>query len=127
MIDVSVIAKEHHRRPRSIDGSDKPANISFVQIEPHKHWHTLFGNMNAFQICNHINQLEFKPTDLILVCKFINGSQVKGHGGHNSKNKNKILRAWNFLAKGLNFEQTIEYFNSVWLDPSYHLYIVYLT
>ncbi len=127
MGEISVIAQDHHRRPRSIGGSDKPANISYVKDQDHKDWHTLAGNLNAYQLCNWFNKLEFiKPTNVILVCEFINGSQGKGHGGHNSKNKHKICSAWKSLSKGLNYEQTIEYFNSVWLDPSYHFYVVYM-
>ena len=121
---ASFVTQEHHRRARSIGGTSKPANISYVKEHLHKDWHTLVGNMNAYQICNLINKLNYKPENIMLVCKFINGSEVKGHGLHNSKNKHKIDVAWKNLFGDLEFSQIIEYINSTWLDPSYHLYIV---
>jgi hypothetical protein len=115
--------QEHHRRPRSIGGTSKPANISYLNEHPHRDWHTIVGNMNAYQICNLLNKLKYKPDDVILVCKFINGSEVKGHGLHNSKNKHKIDAAWKNLFGDLEFTDIIEYINYVLLDPSYHIYI----
>lgn len=88
-----IITEEHHRRPRSLNGSSNPGNVSYVKIIDHKHWHTLVGNMNAFQIADFINHLDesYKPENLMVVCKFINGTQVKGKGGgNNSKKKRKI-------------------------------------
>lgn len=124
MGEVSFITKDHHRRPRSIGGTSNPANISYVKEKNHKDWHTIVGNTNAFQTCNILNKLSYVPENVMLVCKFINGSEVKGSGSHNSKNKHKIDVAWKSLFPNLDFKQAIEYMNSVWLDPSYHLYIV---
>lgn len=118
-----VMTEDHHRRARSIGGTDHPANKSFVKNKDHKYWHTLFGNMNVFQICDHINQMEYKPENIIIICKFINGTEVIKLGENNSKKKNKISRAWEFLFKELEFTEIIEYINNVWLDPSYHFYI----
>lgn len=115
--------KGHHRRPQSIGGKDTPANISNVIIDDHTNWHALFGNMNAFQICDYINKMEQKPKNVKISCKFINGTQVKGSGKNNTEDKEKISFAWNALFKGLKFNEIIDYINSVWLDPSYHLYI----
>jgi len=115
--------KGHHRRPQSIGGKDTPANISNVIIDDHTSWHALFGNMNAFQICDCINKMEQKPKNVKIVCKFINGTQVKGSGKNNTEDKEKISSAWNSLFKELKFNEIIDYINSVWLDPSYHLYI----
>ncbi len=122
MFDKKIVTQEHHRRPRSLDGTDSPSNISFVQLTPHQHWHTLFGNMNAFQICDTINSF-YKPDSVTVVCKFINGSEVKKKGAHESKKDSKRTKAWRALFKGMSFEETIKYINNVWLDPAYHLYV----
>lgn len=45
----------HHRRPQSIGGDSRPANLSEVRIDHHKAWHTLFGNMTAQEIMSEIN------------------------------------------------------------------------
>jgi len=124
MIEISVLRQEHHRRSRSIGGTSKPANISYLEEQPHRDWHTIVGNTNAFQTCNILNKLPYISKDLMLVCKFINGSEVKGRGSHNSKNKRKIDTAWKSLFKDWEFIDIIEYINNVLLDPSYHLYIV---
>lgn len=118
-----VVTTEHHRRPKSIGGADHKANISYIQPSVHRDWHTLFGNMNAEQICNKINTL-FKPKGVTVVCTFINGKEVEFRGDKSSKNRNKQNIAWARLSNGASFEKTIEYINNVLLDPSYHFYIV---
>lgn len=124
MQKVIVITYPHHRRPRSLGGDDSPANVSYVPPRLHKHWHTLFGNMNAEQICNRINLSFWRPEGVTLVCKFINGTEVSLRGGHNSKKRTKCQFALNALFGGLRFYEAIGYINSVWLDASYHFYII---
>jgi hypothetical protein len=123
-----VVTNPHHRRPRSIGGTSAPANISFVKKDDHVCWHLIFGNMNAFQIANRINQMNdhFKPSNVKVTCVFINGSQVQKGGGNNSKNKSLIKKSCDYLFDGLNFYQKIDYINNVWFDPSYHLYVNYI-
>lgn len=121
---ASFVTQEHHRRPRSIGGTSNPANISYANEQLHRHWHTIVGNMNAYQICNLFNKLKYKPENVTIICKFINGSESKGHGLHNSKNKHKIELAWESLFGDMDFKQIIEYVNSFWLDPSYHFYLI---
>jgi hypothetical protein len=115
---------DHHRRPVSIGGTDSLANISLVVPRLHMHWHTLFGNMNAEQICNHINQSHWKPEGVTVVCRFINGTRVKMCGGQNSKKKSKCEVAWKALFGNLTFQEVIGYINSMWLDSSYHFYVI---
>jgi hypothetical protein len=45
----------HHRRPRSIGGTNKPTNISFVNRDEHAAWHRLFFNYEAEKIADLIN------------------------------------------------------------------------
>lgn len=115
----------HHRRPRSLGGKTTLANISQVMGDIHDFWHYIFGNMNAFQIANRINQLhERKPYKLKVECKFINGSQVEKWGGQNSKNTSLVLKSWDNIFRGMNFIEAIEYINNVFLDPAYHFYVI---
>lgn len=118
-----ILTEEHHRRPRSLGGITIPGNISYVISSNHDNQHTLFGNMNASQIADQINKFPYKPDGFMVVCKFINGTEVKLTGENNSKSKSKIHYSWNSLFKDLEFIEIIKYINNVWLDPSYHLYI----
>lgn len=119
----------HHRRPRSLGGDNAPYNKSYVDNILHSSWHNIFGNMNAYQIANHINlfDIPYKPNNIYIVCKFINGEEVLKNGSSNknfTKNESKMMESWyKLFCKTKNFEEIIAYINNVWLDPSYHLYI----
>lgn len=123
VVQSQVLTEEHHRRPKSIGGTDAPSNISYVPARLHKYWHTLFGNMNPFQIRDELNEW-FAPKRKKVICKFINGSKVVHTGGQQTKNKNKRQKAFESLFKDMTFPQAIDYINSVWLDSSYHFYIL---
>lgn len=123
MIRNETMTEEHHRRPRSLGGTIEPGNISYVTPTSHKHWHTLVGNMNAIQICDHLNRILPMPKGMKLICKFINGVKVESKGEQHSRKSKKIENARKALFKELDFKATIAYINNVWLDPSYHLYI----
>lgn len=56
MADKDVKFTRHHRRPRSIGGCDQDWNISILPEKQHQAWHTLFGNMTAFEIAKLINE-----------------------------------------------------------------------
>lgn len=120
----TTMTEEHHRRPRSLGGSNDSSNISYVRREQHRSWHTLFGNLNAFQVCNKINAFSWKPEGVTVVCKFINGNEVSRMGeGRGSRNARKLKAAWELLFGKYGFQENINYINHVWLDPSYHLYV----
>ncbi len=113
----------HHRRPISLDGKDRPWNISNISEEIHKAWTIFAGNMNAEQICNHINTY-FKPRGLTLICKFINGKPCQKTGKPGSIDSKVMSYAWRVLfRKYSNFREKIDFINSVLLDPAYHFYI----
>jgi hypothetical protein len=80
--------------------------------------------MNAEQVANHINSSPWKPEGVTVVCRFINGTEVSLRGAQNSKKKTKCQIAWIALFGELSFQETIDYINNVWLDASYHLYVV---
>lgn len=122
----------HHRRPRSLGGLNVCHNIAYIEEIDHRAWHTMFGNMNAYQICNLINKLpeSYKPSNLFLVCDFINGSSVEKCGlatcCSNPSNE-KFYFAWKRLfGKMKKFESIISYINNTFFDPSYHIYVKYL-
>jgi hypothetical protein len=45
----------HHRRPRSIGGTNTPSNISMVPRHQHEAWHELFQNWDVHRIAKFIN------------------------------------------------------------------------
>jgi hypothetical protein len=120
----SIRAQDHHRRPSSIGGTDRPSNISYIPGEKHNAWHILVGNMNAYQIAEYFDTCEHKPQGIRVICTFINGTEVGKTGENNSKNIHIIRKAWRILfADCENFEQIIAYVNNALLDPAYHLYL----
>lgn len=122
---IKYRTEEHHRRPTSLDGNNSPSNISYVIPRLHRHWHTLVGNMNAYQTANKINKMPFKPENVYLICDFINGNEVKKTGNGDSLNFRKLKNAWDSLFINCNnFEEIIYYINNVWLDPAYRLRII---
>jgi hypothetical protein len=52
---------KHHRRCRSQQGSDDPANISWVSMKLHRHWHSLFQNWSPERIAEEINKIWIDP------------------------------------------------------------------
>lgn len=122
--DELLITQRHHRRPRSLGGSNDPANIYYLPIASHKSWHVLVGNMNAMQACKTINSFPWvKSEGVYLKCRFINGNACRKRGRHNSKNLRLCQQAWDQLFKGLDFVQSVSYMNSALIDSSYHFYI----
>lgn len=117
------VLTKHHRRPISLGGLDRPFNISRIPDKIHKAWTIVAGNMNAEQICNHINTY-FKPKKVTLICKFINGVRCEKTGEAGSTHPEKMSVAWHVLfERNSHFTEKIDFINSTLLDPSYHFYI----
>lgn len=57
---------KHHRRPRSIGGTNDTRNISIVPRNKHESWHLLFANCTPAQIAEIINEFWLDP-DYFLV------------------------------------------------------------
>ena len=51
----------HHRKPRSLGGSNSDTNVSHVSVSRHRAWHTLFRNYTAHQIAKIINDTWLDP------------------------------------------------------------------
>ena len=58
----------HHRLPKSRGGRDSGQNISVVPVNQHQAWHTMFNNMQAWEIADKINRVWLDPEyELVLV------------------------------------------------------------
>lgn len=122
--EEEMILTIHHRRPRSLGGVNKNWNISYIPMDVHRAWTIITGNMNAEQICNHINQI-FKPKGLTVICVFINGHRCVKTGSSGTKVPEKQFYAWNVIFKEqISFQNKINYINNVLIDPSYRLYVI---
>jgi len=60
---------KHHRKPKSLDGSNDPANISLVRHVQHHAWHTLFTNLTVWEIVRLINDVWIDPEFEVVVRK----------------------------------------------------------
>lgn len=58
----------HHRRPKSLGGSNRPENISRIKHKHHLAWHTLFGDLCVEEIACLINSVYLDP-DYFLIPK----------------------------------------------------------
>jgi hypothetical protein len=57
----------HHRKPRSVGGSDNESNISMVPRYAHEAWHQLFSNLSPETIALIINE-KWISKDVMFVC-----------------------------------------------------------
>lgn len=51
----SMAKNKHHRKPRSIGGTNDPSNISIVDVKDHIAYHQLFKNMDIHDIVKVLN------------------------------------------------------------------------
>ena len=63
----------HHRKPRSIGGSNYPRNKSMLPLKLHRAWHDLFKNMRPEEIAALIN-LRYLDPDYEFVVKMKHSS-----------------------------------------------------
>lgn len=60
--------EEHHRLPLSQGGKDTADNISFVQVNKHVAWHTLFpGDTPLNRIVAELNDKWIPPNKLLIL------------------------------------------------------------
>jgi hypothetical protein len=52
---------KHHRKPRSLGGTNSKANISIVPRNKHEAWHLLFSNLTPEQIAEVMNYFWVDP------------------------------------------------------------------
>lgn len=60
---------KHHRCPKSLNGSDKPSNISMLPKSQHEAWHTIAGSLNPSQIADIINKYYLDPNYAFVVVR----------------------------------------------------------
>lgn len=58
---------KHHRRPKSLGGTDSAQNCSWVQPSQHKAWHRLFDNCPPDSIAHIINAIWLDPSYELVV------------------------------------------------------------
>ena len=60
---MSKFDSRHHRRPKSLGGTDEfpPNNISWTKRKHHEAWHKLFGTAHPVQIARIITELWLDP------------------------------------------------------------------
>ena len=51
----------HHKRPRSLFGTNEPNNLIYIKATHHTAWHTLFKNFGPHRIAKLINKLYLDP------------------------------------------------------------------
>ena len=51
----------HHRKPRSIGGTNEHRNISRVPVHKHRAWHLLFSNFSPEIIAEIISEVWLDP------------------------------------------------------------------
>jgi hypothetical protein len=54
-------SSQHHRKPRSLQGSDSPYNISVVRVKDHQAFHQLFQNWSVPDIVDELNSIWIDP------------------------------------------------------------------
>lgn len=55
----------HHRRPKSIGGSDEEPNLIRLPTCLHQAWHQVFGNSNAGQIASYISRRRLLVEEIV--------------------------------------------------------------
>jgi len=59
--ECRVADSTHHRKPRSIGGTNEDRNISELSVSRHRAWHILFQNWPAQRIADEINARYLDP------------------------------------------------------------------
>jgi len=58
---MGELTSMHHRRPRSLGGTNENRNLSKVCPKKHEAFHLLFGNENVYEIARILNQIWLDP------------------------------------------------------------------
>jgi len=62
-----IVTSRHHRKMRGHGGGTEKENISIVPHHKHVAFHTLFGNMNTFQIVEYLNKVWIDPKKQLVI------------------------------------------------------------
>ena len=66
-LNAKVSSSTHHRKPRSIGGTNDDENLSKLPATQHQAWHTLFKNWDAIRIAQAINEYYLDPDYIFVV------------------------------------------------------------
>jgi len=110
----------HHRRPRSLGGSDSPSNLSYVDKKKHNAFHIIFGNANPLQTA-HILGILYKDWAFTAIPKPHITNIRFGQAGR-SKNWNKLGIAFDDIGWNKKTVPTIiKEVNETWIDPDWSI------
>lgn len=84
----------HHRKPRSIGGSNETRNRILLPYNKHEAWHLLFANFTAECIAEEINKLYLDP-DYVIVAR-------KRGVPCETESRNVPIATWPFLSASEN-------------------------
>lgn len=59
----------HHRKPKSIGGTNEERNISYVRDKEHQAYHLLFSNKTPYEISKILNDTWIDPDYELIVKK----------------------------------------------------------
>lgn len=59
----------HHRKPRSMGGTDDPSNIAMVTQRKHELWHAMWGNRSPVSIVAELNSIWLPPEITLIITK----------------------------------------------------------
>ena len=63
------VKDRHHRKPRSLGGTNDARNISIVDQTKHRAYHTLFQNMTPHEIARLLTEVWVDPDYTIIAVK----------------------------------------------------------
>jgi len=111
---------KHHRKPRSLGGTNFQDNISHVPQDQHTAWHNLFGNMSATQIASQLGVL-FDGYVFIAVPKTSITSIAISTNYNVARHRVMQDRAIIILWGSFNMKRIVENINNRWIDTDFKI------
>lgn len=116
------VVNTHHRRPRSIGGSNEGRNRSEVNQIRHSLWHDIFGSNHAQEIALVMNKYELFGQGVVIdLVPTSDEYDTYQKGGRGRLSKTWAAPTFQALFYGYTVEEIINEINSVWLDPDYRI------
>ena len=111
---------KHHRKPRSIGGTDCTKNISIVPKQHHRAWHHLFSNLSATEIAVRMGKL-FPDFFFISVPNvYMTRLRIPSCKSY-ARSKKLQDKSIDILWSGLGMKRIVENINDRWIDPDFHI------
>lgn len=113
---------KHHRKPRSIGGTDLERNLSYVPVKHHRAWHNIFGNMSAPQIAIKLGKIY--PDYFFLAIPKVRLKTIALPENSTSCTKSRKLmdKSLAILFGDRSVKQVVNLVNSRWIDPDFYIH-----